>query len=263
MSNQSEFVDIHCHLLPGIDDGSESIAESIQMARIAESEGITTITVTPHQLGAYRKNTGQVIREKLQTIQKTLQENEIGIKLLPGGDVRIEADLVDRLKDGSVLTLGDHGKHVLLELPHETYFPLEPLLEQLQQIGLTGILSHPERNQGLLADPALVERLVDCGCLMQITAGSLLGTFGVAPQRMASSLMKSHVVHFVATDAHGCKRRRPLLQKAFEKSNQLVGKSISHLLFCEYPANVANGRDVPSGRLAVRRTRWMRWAKAG
>ena len=263
MSNQSDFVDIHCHLLPGIDDGSESLEETIRMAKIAYEEGITTITVTPHQLGAYRKNTATVIRENLHLTRQALQQNAIDLKLLPGGDVRIEADLVDRLKDGSVLTLGDHQKHILLELPHETFFPLDSLLDSLQAIGITGILSHPERNQGLLAKPVIVDHLVERGCLMQITAGSLLGTFGERPQRMAMSLLKNHLVHFVATDAHGSKRRRPLMQKAYDKTRQLVGETVAHKLFCEFPTKVACGEDVPSGRLTTRRKKkWTRWAKA-
>ena len=128
MSKRPDFVDIHCHLLPGIDDGSASLEESIEMARTASQEGITTVTVTPHQLGAYRKNTASVIRQNVTELQGVVDQHGIDLKILPGGDVRIEADLIDRLKDGSVLTLGDHRKHLLLELPHETYFPLESLL---------------------------------------------------------------------------------------------------------------------------------------
>jgi protein-tyrosine phosphatase len=239
------FVDIHCHLIPTIDDGASSWSESLSMARMAASDGVTTIICTPHQLGNYSANDGRQIREAVQQLQRLLDSSAIPLKVLPGADVRIDAELVARVRRGQVLTLGDHGRHVLLELPHELYLPLEPLLSDMRKNGLLGILSHPERNQGVMNQPDVVSRLVNAGCLMQITAGSLFGTFGSQVQRFAEWLLQEGLVHFVATDAHGAKARRPLMRRAFDRTVELVGMDSAVQLFKVNPASVAAGENIP------------------
>lgn len=248
-------VDVHCHMLYEIDDGSKSAAESLEMARMAVDDGITTVVLTPHQLGSYRHNTGNDIRTRVAGFQALLDEHEIGLRVLPGADVRIEPDMLEKLRTGEVLTLGDHGRHVLLELPHEIYFPLEPVLEQLHAAGMVGILSHPERNHGLLRDPQYIAPLVAMGCLMQVTAGSLTGTFGPASQQMSEWMLQEGLVHILATDAHGARSRRPLLKRAFQIASQLNGPEVALRLCSEVPAAIAQGRDPDSGgRRAPRAT---------
>jgi protein-tyrosine phosphatase len=238
------YTDIHCHMLFGIDDGSKSAEESLAMARMAVDDGIRTVILTPHQLGAFRRNSGNQIRRRAGEFQHLLKEHDIDLQVLPGGDVRIEPDMVALLQSGEVLTLGDHGRHVLLELPHELYFPLEPVLDELASIGMTGILSHPERNMGLMREPELLEPLVERGCLMQVTAGSLMGTFGQASQEMSEWMLSEGLVHFLATDAHGMRARRPLLDRAFERVAELIDEPTAVAVCCENPAAVAQGRDV-------------------
>jgi protein-tyrosine phosphatase len=124
------------------------------------------------------------------------------------------------------------------------YFPIEEILDSLQRIGMAGILSHPERNQGLLKQPRLIEPLVERGCLMQVTCGSLMGTFGVACQQMAEWMLEQGLTHFLATDAHGPNARRPLMKHAFRRAQEIVGEEIALDLCCVNPAAVAEGRDV-------------------
>lgn len=258
------FVDIHCHLVPGIDDGAKSWDDSLAMADIAVADGITTVIVTPHQLGNYAHNDGNSIRQRTIELQQFLDDRRVELTVLPGADVRIEDGMIRGLRDGNVLTLGDLGKHVLLELPHELYFPLEPVLDDLQAAGMTGILSHPERNQGLLQQHSVVEQLVDHGCLMQITAGSLMGTFGTRSQEMSEWMLRHGVVHFVATDAHSARSRRPLIRRAFERVAELTNDEIAVDLCCRNPAAVVAGREVPATKRPVRkRSGWFWWRKAG
>jgi protein-tyrosine phosphatase len=238
------FTDIHCHMLFGIDDGSKSPVESLEMARMAVDDGIHTVVLTPHQLGAFRRNSGNVIRRRTAEFQQLLDKHGIDLQVLPGGDVRIEPDMVDLLQSREVMTLGDHRRHVLLELPHELYFPLEPVLDELESIGMTGILSHPERNMGLMRQPELLEPLVERGCLMQVTAGSLMGTFGRASQEMSEWMLSEGLVHFVATDAHGSRARRPLLHRAFDRVAELIDEVTALAVCCENPTAVAEGRIV-------------------
>lgn len=256
-------VDIHCHLLPGIDDGAGSLQESLAMAQMAVDDGIGTIIATPHQLGNFADNQGDDIRRRIAELQAELDSAGIPLKVLPGADVRIEDGMIAGLRDGSVVSLGDHRKHVLLELPHELYMPLEPVLEQLARIRMTGILSHPERNQGILTRPELLEPLVDAGCLMQVTAGSLCGTFGRDCQQLAERMVADGLVHFVATDAHGVRSRRPLLSRAFERVGELAGEAAAMDLCCRNPGRVAAGEPVPGGRQKTtpRRRGWFGFRK--
>jgi protein-tyrosine phosphatase len=238
------FVDIHCHLLPGIDDGSQSWEQSLEMAAMAAGDGTGTIVATPHQLGAFGHNSGRLIRAKTVQLQQQLDQQAIPLRVLPGADVRIEEGMVEKLREGAVLTLADRGRHVLLELPHELFFPMDEVLSRLHRASMVGILSHPERNQGLLKQPRIVESLVNHGCLMQVTCGSLMGTFGPASQQMAEWMLRQGLVHFLATDAHSASSRRPLMGRAFERTAQLVGEEIAKDLCCRNPAAVVAGQEI-------------------
>ena len=253
---QGSFADIHCHLLPGIDDGSPDLETSLAMARMAVDDGIHTIVMTPHQLGNFAHNHGNDIRARTLELQQFLDAHHIPLEVLPGGDVRIEDGMTEKLLSGEVMTLGDHGQHVLLELPHELYFPLEGVLDSLERSGMTGILSHPERNQGIMRDVSVLEPLVDNGCLMQVTAGSLMGTFGSRSQELAEWMLEQGLVHFIATDAHGMKSRRPLMHRAYDRAAELVGESTAADLCSINPELVALGKPVAAGVRARQRRGW-------
>jgi len=253
------FTDIHCHLLPGVDDGADDWETTLAMARMAVEDGTRTIIVTPHQLGNFAQNLGDDIRAWAAQLQQVLDQHGIALEVLPGGDVRIEDGMIEGLASGTVMSLGDRRKHVLLELPHELYFPLENVLASLARLGMTGILSHPERNRGLLREPELLPGLVDRGCLMQVTAGSLMGTFGPPSQQLAEWMLGEGLVHFIATDAHGTKSRRPLMQRAFERVAELTDEPTAEELCIAYPGRVASGEKIPAGRRTVSRPRgWRR-----
>ena len=229
------------------------------MAQMAVADGTDTIVVTPHQMGSYGRNRGDHIRQATRQLADFLQAHHVPLRVLPGADVRIEAELVAKLRGGSVLSLADQRKHVLLELPHELYFRLQPLLNELDGLGIRGILSHPERNQGLLARPRAIQRLVADGCLMQITAGSIVGNFGPASQQLAEWMIQQGLTHFVASDAHGAVARRPRLRRAFVRVAQLAGMDTAVELFCRNPAAVASGRDVADGQRPTRARGIGRW----
>ncbi len=260
------FVDIHCHLLPELDDGAGSWHEALAMARLAADDGISTIVATVHQLGNFAANRGDEIRAQAKRLQAMLSERGIPLKVLPGADVRIEPGMIGKIRTGEVLTLADRGRHVLLELPHEIYLPLDRLLVDLKRAGLTGILSHPERNQGITAQPGVVKFLVHAGCLIQVTAASLLGGFGARVQNVAESLVKQGLVHFVSTDAHSPRSRPPLLSEAYDRVAELASPSMATQWFCRNPAAVAAGRAVaPGPRKAATPVRrgWLSWSRVG
>jgi len=264
VQDPGSFVDIHCHLLPGIDDGAVSWDDSLAMARLAASDGITTVVATPHQLGSYGPNHGDAIRASCRRLQELLDQQSVGLRVLPGADVRIEPDMLRKIHTGEVVTLADHRRYVLLELPHELYFPLNRLLREFRAAGLIGILSHPERNQGILGQPKVLEPLVDAGCLLQVTAGSLVGTFGPQVKKFAELLVVQGLAHFVATDAHGWKSRRPLMRRAFERVAEITGHRVATELCCGNPASVVANRMVARERRRPKRldlASWFRWGK--
>jgi len=246
-------------LLPGIDDGAKNLDESLAMARLAVEDGTTTIIATPHQLGNFGHNQGDDIRQRVAELQQQFDAAEIPLRVLPGADVRIEPGMVAAIVRGAVLSLGDHRRHVLLELPHELYLPLEPILDELARRKMVGVLSHPERNQGILREPSVLPPLVEAGCLLQITAGSLCGTFGPQCQRFSEWLLAEGLVHFVATDGHGPRLRRPLMRRAFEQVVELTDEATAIDLCGQNPANVAAGLPVRGGRREKprRRRSWL------
>jgi protein-tyrosine phosphatase len=255
------FVDIHCHILPGIDDGARDWDESLAMARLASADGTATIIATPHQLGSYGGNHGDTIRHRVAELSERLAIAGISLRVLPGADVRVDAQLVEQILSGEVPTLGDHGRHVLLELPHELYIPLESIVERLARHNIVAILSHPERNEGILRRPDVLEPLVSAGCLLQVTAGSLCGTFGESCRRLAESLVVGGLVHFVASDGHGAKARRPLMRRAYERLCELVGIEMAFVYCCHHPALVAAGHSVPIHSGIARHPRRNLWQK--
>ncbi len=260
-------IDIHCHILPGIDDGAPDWQEALAMARMAANDGIRTIVATPHQLGGYADNRPATIRARCTQFQQLLQQQGIPLRVLPGADVRIEPELAALLRKGDVLTLADNGRYVLVELPHETFFPLDTLIRQLVAIGVRAILSHPERNRAILRRPALVPELFAAGCLMQVTAGSLMGSFGPGIRQFAERLVVEGWVHFVATDAHGQRARRPLLRRAMEHIASLTDEATAWRLCSENPSAVVLGRQLTACPQAPRTSPrnqggWFRWRRA-
>lgn len=261
----ASFVDVHCHLLPGIDDGAVSWEESLAMARMAVDDGISTVIATPHQLGSHGHNHGETIRTSCVELQGLLDERGVGLRVEPGADVRIEPDMIPRIRSGEVLTLADRRRYLLLELPHELCFPLDRLLGDLDTAGMVGVLSHPERNQGILARPQVLAPLVDAGCLLQLTAASLVGTFGPQVKSLSEWMVREGFVHFIATDAHGSKARRPFMRRAYDRVATIAGHRTARTLCCGNPARVVANRDVARGRHRPqgRATGWFRWGKAG
>jgi len=255
------FVDIHCHLLPDVDDGAADMREALAMARMSVAEGTTTIIATPHQLGAYAHVKVDDIRRRAADLQKQLSTANIPLRVLPGADVRVEPGVAQAIARGEVLTLGDHKKHVLLELPHEIYVPLEPVLQELWARKLVGVLSHPERNQGVLREPGLLMPLVDAGCLLQVTAGSVCGMFGPQCQQLCEWLLGEGLVHFVATSAHNSRTRPPMMGGAYQRIISLTDEATALDLCSRNPAKVAVGEAVRLGRRELPKRRGFLYTK--
>jgi protein-tyrosine phosphatase len=241
-----ESVDLHCHCLPGLDDGPQTMDEAVTLCRALVSNGITTVCATPHQLGRYEgRNSPAAVRLAVAELQAVLDERHIPLRILPGGDVRVDERLLQLVESDRICTLGDGGRYILIELPHETLFDLTRLIKSLAERGRRVILSHPERHMQLVRRDDLMRRWIDAGAWMQVTAGSVLGTFGPDAEAASWKWLKQGLIHIVATDAHDTLRRPPLFTRALELLTLRLGQTTSGRIALENPLKVLRGEALP------------------
>jgi protein-tyrosine phosphatase len=237
-------VDIHHHLLWGLDDGSKSLENSIEMAKIAVADGITHVVCTPHANGQYAYDP-KVVAEKIATLQQALDSAGITLKLGHGCDFHMSYDNIQEAKsDPARFSINGHG-YLLVELPD--YGISQALTEtfyQLRLAGLTPILTHPERNATLVANPQRMANWMRGGLLLQVTANSVLGNMGKPAQRMAHHLLQNRWVHFLATDAHNTTSRPPKLREAYEAVAEKYGPEYAYALCIGNPLAVFMGKPL-------------------
>ncbi len=252
-------IDLHCHILPGLDDGPAELAESLKMCALAARDGITDLVATPHfQPDKYTHGLPE-IRQAVVHLSARVAEAGIPLRLYPGGDVALDGEMLSWARDKTLPTLADNGRYFLMEPPDPWQLRgLEEMVFELQLLGLTPVITHPERIQGQGKSWGWLERLVDLGCLSQVTAMSLTGRFGKAVRRSSLELLERNLVHLVATDAHSPERRPPVLSEALHLLLDKAGEERTRLMFKEWPQAVLEGRsfEVPSPDPPPRRRRF-------
>jgi protein-tyrosine phosphatase len=255
-ADQSQYVDIHCHCLAAVDDGPATTGEALALCRGLSGDGVRVVIATPHQLGRFSDcNEASQIREAVSVLNEELRRNDIPLTVMPGGDVRVDERICRLLEADRILTLADGGKYILLELPHEVFINIEPLLVGLASMGIQAIISHPERHRALIKQPNLLLNWLAGGVRLQVTAASLLGEFGSAVQRAAWHFLASGWVSFVATDAHDLHGRRPLMRAAFEQISAQLGVAVARQVCVENPMRILQGQDIQMiGSTAGKRT---------
>ncbi|CAH0174987.1 tyrosine-protein phosphatase [Peribacillus simplex] len=217
-------IDIHCHILPGIDDGSADMNESMNMARKAVEAGITHIFATPHHLNEKYVNVKSNIIDRAVMLNENLHQNNIPLTIHLGQEVRIHRDIFTSLEKEEILTLDDNGRYLLLELPSgsvPTY--TKEVIYELQLKGIKPIIVHPERNKELIENHKLLFELVQEGALTQLTSGSIIGQFGKNVKSFSKKIIEHNLAHFIATDAHNIGSRGFTLQQAYETITKAYG----------------------------------------
>ncbi len=276
-------IDIHCHILPGLDDGPNTFEDSLQMCRIAVSEGIEQIVAAPHiKRNSYRLPKSQRLLKsdiitQTDALNSLLRTEGLQLNLIPAAAVHFEWDLFERIIAGEVPLLGaspprprggpndstlgppagGEVRYLLLELPLDVIPPhLGQFIHELLLKGIVPIITHPERIYEVQENLQSLYRLVRLGALVQVAAMSLTGEFGVKAERTVKSMLKSRLAAMIGTEAHSTRERPPLLSPALKVASKLIGSEEAMAMVTETPGRILRGEYMePAEPLAPKR-RW-------
>lgn len=239
------FVDIHTHILPGVDDGAQNLSQSLELLKRAHCQGTGAVILTPHCRGRYRNNTGQRLTEIFGQLRQVAEKECPDLELYLGCEVGYELDVSEKIADGTVLSLNG-TQYVLLEFQQGSFRSriLDGVLEVLN-FGYVPIIAHAERYEAFRKYPKLADEVIQLGALIQLNADSVLGKCGFGIKRYCHKLLKAHLVHFVATDAHDQKSRKPELRCCYQRLRKKYGQEYADALL------IRNGRTVLSGKGSI------------
>ena len=229
-------IDIHCHILPGIDDGARDWETTLEMCRLARQDGVTHIVATPHANYEYQYDRAAHLG-LLDELRARVPELSFSL----GCDFHLSYDnMEDAKQHPDRYTIGA-TRYLLIELSEYSIFNVSHTLYELQATGLLPILTHPERNPLVVRKPELLEEFAAAGCLFQITANSLTGFWGKRAQQFCVEMLRKQLVHFIASDAHGVKNRTPVLSQARDVAAKIVGAAEAEMLVATNPRAVVSG----------------------
>lgn len=238
-------LDIHNHILTGLDDGPSLEEESLAMARMAVRDGISAVVCTPHWCVGKYNNSREIIMARVAAFQERLDEENIPLKVYPGAELRIDISIPFLLAENEILTFNDNGRYILLELPTQMLPEnIDDFLWDLQVRKITPVIAHIERNTCLRQNPRKILDWISMGILTQVTAASILGKFGKETRKFSHFLLEHKMVHILATDAHGVRARRPDLAEGYEMLKKLCGKEPAHRMVHENPENIIAGKPL-------------------
>ena len=235
-------IDIHCHILPSIDDGPETMEETIGMFRIAEADSITKIVATPHYRHGEEPDALK-IQEKIASVRDSLPANGISVELLGGADIRLTYELMRGIENKEIPTI-NNSRYFLLELPDIIPPQIAECLFEARIRGYLPVITHPERNYSLLAAPERIKGLRAAGAYFQLTAMSVTGKFGRKIKNLSEELLKKGYADFVATDAHSRERRPPVLSAAYRDSVALLNRKEADRIFFENPKALIDNIEI-------------------
>ena len=240
-----ELYDLHCHVLPDLDDGPRDEEQAVAIIALSAERGVTGMVATPHSQDVASRGGVATVEERLATMRRALAERHIQVELMAGMEQRLVPELPELLEQGSCLTLNG-SRYVLVELDfHQWANYTEEVLFHVQLLGMVPLLAHVERQATIQERSALLAEVVERGALAQITASSVVGGFGLEAQRVSERLLHEGLVHIVASDAHQATGpREPFLAGAARRLEQLVGQEAAHTLLYDNPASIVAGGSV-------------------
>ncbi len=234
-------IDLHCHILPGIDDGAPDLASSLAMARLALDDGIEVTACTPHIYPGVYENDAAGIRKGMEAFSQSLLEHNLPLKLVEGADTHVAPQLVRQLRDDLVPTL-NRSRYFLLEPPHHTPPPrFDEYVFNIFAAGYVPIITHPERLRWIEDHYTTFVAMAQQGVWMQLTAGSLTGHFGSRPRYWAERMLNEGLVHILASDGHGVSKRPPTMSAGRDVAATHLGtEEAKHLVWTRPLAVIHN-----------------------
>ncbi|MHA7138184.1 tyrosine-protein phosphatase [Rossellomorea arthrocnemi] len=237
-------IDIHSHILPGIDDGAKTIYNSIDMAKQAVSEGIHTIIATPHHRNGKYDNVKSDILPLVKEVNDRFKEEGINLEVLPGQECRIYGEILEDYQKGDILPLNQVSQYIFIEFPSSSVPRFtERLLYDIQVEGLMPIIVHPERNAELMERPEKLYKLVQGGAATQLTASSLVGYFGKNVQKFSQQMIQANLTHFIASDAHNIHNRTFKMEEAMDYIEKKYGIDMVYY-FTENAELLVDGKNI-------------------
>jgi len=254
-------IDLHTHILPGIDDGVKTEDEAVEFARVAAADGVEVIVATPHCKEGSWVNERQGVLDAVARLARRLDAEGVAVRLEPGAEVHLCPDLVQRVADGRAPTLADNGRTLLLELSLSQYpVELENLVFQLKLAGLSVLFAHPERIRYFRDDVRRYESVVRMGAYGQMTTGSVMGVFGEEVRDFSEEILRKGLCHVLASDAHNVRGRPPVLGPALAALTPWVGDERARAMTTSVPRALLDGREPeipPVDASAARRRTWL------
>jgi protein-tyrosine phosphatase len=239
--------DIHCHIIPGVDDGARDMDEAVALVKLEVSGGTTTFIATPHVIEKVDYGRLEAFAKRAEELRNVLCDGGIDARIIQGAEVYPSFNMLEAIEKGLPITVGGLGRHVLLDLP-QTTFPqdFDSLLYGIQVKGLTPILAHPERCGKFQHEPDLVAAYREKSVLIQVNGASLKGRYGSRAQEVATYILKKHWADFVASDAHRPSRGGPILGTARTRLVELIGQDYARHLTETAPEALSRGANVPA-----------------
>lgn len=252
-------IDLHSHVLPGVDDGPRTSTDALALLRRMVDDGITTVVATPHMLdGHYDVELDRMAHEVLQ-LSRLARDEELPITILPGGELFVRHDLPGLIRAKSVPTVGNHGRYVLVESPYQLIPPdFKRVMFEIQMANVVPILAHPERCYAIQKNPEYLEALVEAGTVVQVNASSIVGDFGATVARTAWALLERGLVHVVSSDAHHAERRPPRMTAARDLLVTRMGSEETYRLLRDRPLKILEGRPFSQPTRGKARPWWRR-----
>lgn len=241
-------IDLHSHILHGIDDGPKSMEESLAICRIAALDGIKKIVATPHIYPGVYNNNRENILKKVEQLNKLIREEGISLDVLPGADVYFTPLLFSHLNDEEYITI-NNTRYLLIEFPQVLPVKCEDLIFKLRAKDYIPIISHPERNFDLQRNPDRLRRLIELGAVAQLTAMSLTGGFGYRAKNCAEYLLIQDLIQVIATDAHSVDRRPPILSGAVKIGRKIIGDAAIYRMVFDNPMKIAGIKERDSKKI--------------
>lgn len=249
-------IDLHSHLIPAVDDGAENLEDSLELARLAVSEGVEHMVLTPHHRNGRYLNRKSEVLAAVQQLRKDYQAAGIPMKIYASQEIRINEQFFDDLYNDDLLPLDESGKYYLIEFPTANIpdYAWSLINEMLNQ-GITPVIAHPERNHVFAKDMNLLQEYIEAGCVAQITSSSYVGLYGEKLHEISNQMIDLNLVHILASDVHHMKHRPINLEKAFALLEKEHGSEMV-TYFKENARSIFNGDVINRHQPLKKRKKW-------